>query len=514
MSSRYPLPALKRMFALLLTLALLGTVYGCSSGGSSNNSNNNGGGGGGGGNNTVFFSTVTGRVTDPDGAPLIGATVTVDSLTTQTTQFGNFRLPNVQIAKVEVSRVLVISAQSNVNGVNWTGSNVIEIFRTSDVATNAQLVVSDPATQGEIQGVVRETDGTPIGGASIYASVEIPPANAGDPIRWANLGAFLAISNANGAYILPDLPNSAHWYLVASYPGRLNTRKRSVVVNPGTSNVINFTLNRSSGTSTVPVAQSIFSISLTYPDSPTRAAGNDVSAIRQYLLKKKGFDKRRIAKQSVTATSKGTRAAPAGSHIENIVTWDFAHLDNLYGYVVLRSINIDSDFKSYGVLQDALADRFSDADSILTPDLNYYYSVSRLDTINFPLSGAEGDPVIPPTVCSPLQPIALTGPVSSATVLNPVFSWTGVNRASLYQILVYDRFPTLQSSFDVSNGVTPIWPQNSEQPGTSLVPAGRTSQAYQGPALISGRRYYWTVIAADSTGAAYTISPISSFIAQ
>lgn len=519
MFRRYPLPQLKRTFALMLTLALLGAVYGCSSGGGSSNGGNNGGGGGGngggggGGNNTVFFSTVTGRVTDPDGAPLVGATVTIDGLSAQTTQFGNYRLPNVQIPVGQVSRVLVVNARCNVNGVNWVGSNVIEIFRTNAVASNAQLVVGDPATLGEVHGTVQETDGTPIGGASIYASIEIPPANAGDPIRWANLGAFLAVSNNNGAYVLPDLPANAHWYIVASYPGRLNSTQRNMVVGAGASSSLNFTLSRSSGSSTVPVANSLFSLSLTYPDSPTRATGNDVSAIRQYLLKKRGFDKYHIAKQSVTAASKGTRLI-TGSHIENIVTWDFAALNNLYGYVVLRSVNVDSDFKPYSVLQDALADRFSDSDAILTPDLSYYYSVSRLDTINFPSNGAEGDPVIPPTVCSPLQPISLTGPASGATVANPVFSWGSVNRASLYQILVYDRFPTLQSSSDVTNGVSPIWPQNPDQPGTSLVPAGRISQAYQGPALISGRRYYWVVIASDTTGSAYTISPISSFIAQ
>ncbi len=505
--------AYRRVGALCLTLALLGSVFGCSS--SSGTSNNNGGGGGGGGGgNTTRFSTVAGRVTDPDGAPIVGATVTVDGLQTQTTQFGNFRIPSVPIPAGQISRLLVITASNRISGINWTGSNVIEVFGADAITNNSQLVISDPATQGELRGTVRDSDNTLISGASVYANYELPRANPTDPIRWANLGSFLAITDNNGAYSLPDLPSGTRWYIVASYPGRLNARQTNVTVNSGAIATVNFSLTRSSGVSTSPVPDGLFGISLTYPDQPTRSVNTGYDGIRQFLLKKKGWEKRHLATRSFFAQSKGTRAAPVGTHIENIITWDYTNLNNLYGYLVLRSVNVDNDFRNLAILQDSLADRFADADQIITPDLTYYYSISRLDTINYPRDGTEGDPVIPPIVVRPLNALNILGPQNNASVTNPTFNWSAVSRATLYQILVYDRFPSLQSDTDQVNGVRPIWPADPNNPGSSLISDGRTSQAYAGPGLTVGRRYYWVVLASDNVGSAYTISPIYSFIAQ
>src|SRR5207249_3147491 len=149
------------------------------------------------------------------------------------------------------------------------------------------------------------------------------------------------------------------------------------------------------------------------------------------------------------------------------------------------------------LLRDPLADRFSDVDLILTPDNSYYYSVARLDTINFPNNNGGDGPPSDVRVVRPLSPISLASPNTGTVVTNPpTLSWTQVPRATLYQILVYDRFPDLQSDTD-PNGVRPIWPQDPRNPGSSLVHDPNTSQVYQGPALVSGHTYYWAVLAQD-----------------
>jgi len=168
-------------------------------------------------------------------------------------------------------------------------------------------------------------------------------------------------------------------------------------------------------------------------------------------------------------------------------------------------------------VRDPLADRFSDVDLGLTPDITYYYSIARLDTINFTsgnTNAGEGPPSDTVAV-DPLGPISLVSPASGARVSSgtPTLTWTAVNRAAMYQILVYDRFPDLQSDTDTVNGVQPIWPVDPHAPGASSVAAPAVSQTYQGPVLVSGHTYYWAVLAQDSVGSAFSVSPIQSFIA-
>lgn len=503
-----------RRFALAGAVIALcfGALAGCSSGSGSSGTSGGGGGGGGGARAT----TVAGRVTDLEGAPIVGANVKIGSLIAQTTQFGNYRLPGVEIPSGQVSQTYVVSASALVNGVKWTGSNIIEVFAGIAVSGNSHIVLSDPLSQGEIKGRVTTGGGAPLAGASVYASIALPPdpAHPADPTVFSNLVAFLGVTDSNGNYSIPEIPQSARYVVVASYPGKLNGRQTDVNVSAGFSTTLNFSLS-GGGSAAIPVPTGLYGISLTYPSTATRATGANVNALlRQRILKQKGWTNRHAAIKGSLPQGAITRDAPAGTNIENIVTWDYAPLNNLYGYVVLRSISIATNFKPYSILQDPLADRFSDADTVLTPDVNYYYSIAGLDTINYPAGGAEGDPVIPPIAVRPLGKIGLTAPANNASISNPVFGWTSVNRATLYQILVYDKFPALQSDLDLENGVRPIWPADPNNPGTSLVSDGRLSQAYQGPALVPGRQYYWVVIASDNVGSAFTISPLFAFTAK
>lgn len=470
--------------------------------------------------------TISGRVTDRSGAPVLGATVQIDStppVTATTTQFGVFQLPDVTIPAGRVSDLFTVTATRRLGPteaqVDWTGQNVVEAFSGESGLQNLSIVISNPAEQGSISGIVRDAAGNTLVNARVFAAQALPPdpMNPGQTV-FASLTPFQTLTDNTGRYTLPQLPAGTRYVVTASFPGRINQTFSDQIVQANRTTTRNFSLPLPGGGSNVPVVSGFQVRSITMPTEVSRATGtpqNAVAAIRHYLLKRLKADKHRVgAAERVLVASDRTRVTPAGSIIENVLLWDYTLLNNLYGYVILRSINIDTDFRAVAVLYDPLADRFSDSSRTLTPDLLYYYSVARLDTINYPANGTEGDPGFV-AVVRPLAPLTLNAPANGAnTNLIPQFQWTAVNRADKYQILVYDRFPALQSETDAQAGAAPIWPADPDNPGASLVTGGRTSQNYAGPPLIAGRTYWWTVIASDPVNSSFTISPLRSFTVQ
>jgi hypothetical protein len=480
----------------------------------------NGCGGGSSGNNQpppTTRSPVSGTVTDVNGSAIVGATVTLGNKTATTTQFGTYTIPDV------APNVYTITASATINNRPWTGQNTVEVISGETNTSNVHIVLSDTAQQGSITGNVSDTQGRPLANVKVFAAAPDPQGGA----FFTTLGAIYTLTDPLGNYTLPSLP-FRQYVVAASFAGYLNQTATVTVANAAGAHA-NFTLTRSNGPSTVPVVPQLFATAFTVPSTPTtRAAGSSqaraLNAIRQLILKRLGRLQYRMPDPTrITLRHATTRSTPAGSIIENDLFWDFdSQLNNVWGYDILRSINTDTQFVSIALLRDPLGDRYADIDSVLTPDLRYYYSIARLDTINFPANGTEGDPVNPPVVVRPLQPIAQTAPNDGATVAGaPVFTWTAVPRAFQYHVLVYDRFPDLNSDTD-PNGVKPIWPADVNNPGSAAVLAPATSLTYAGPALQSGHTYYWAVFADDVSEAnpnesalsAFSISQIRSFVAQ
>jgi hypothetical protein len=478
------------------------------------------GGGGSSGNNQpppTTRSPVSGTVTDVNGSAIVGATVTLGNKTATTTQFGTYTIPDV------APNVYTITASATINNRPWTGQNTVEVISGETNTSNVHIVLSDTAQQGSITGNVSDTQGRPLANVKVFAAAPDPQGGA----FFTTLGAIYTLTDPLGNYTLPSLP-FRQYVVAASFAGYLNQTATVTVANAAGAHA-NFTLTRSNGPSTVPVVPQLFATAFTVPSTPTtRAAGSSqaraLNAIRQLILKRLGRLQYRMPDPTrITLRHATTRSTPAGSIIENDLFWDFdSQLNNVWGYDILRSINTDTQFVSIALLRDPLGDRYADIDSVLTPDLRYYYSIARLDTINFPANGTEGDPVNPPVVVRPLQPIAQTAPNDGATVAGaPVFTWTAVPRAFQYHVLVYDRFPDLNSDTD-PNGVKPIWPADVNNPGSAAVLAPATSLTYAGPALQSGHTYYWAVFADDVSEAnpnesalsAFSISQIRSFVAQ
>ena len=409
-----------------------------------------------------------------------------------------------------VSDAKEIRATRVFGSATWTGSNLVEIFPNED-APNVQIVLSDPATQGAITGVVRDTNGQTLGGARVHASLTIAGTN---PTRFDNPGAYLDITLTNGTYTLPNLPPGTTYILTASYPGRSNITLNNVAVTAGGTTTQDLTLNTASGApSDLPNIANLEGTAITTPTVLTRAAGglnqsDGLEAVKQWVLAKKRLKSHHAADTGRVVTRKiVTRATPSGSNIDVVLLWDYATYSNLYGYLILRSPVTDTNYTNIAVATDPLADRFSDGDPALTPGTLYYYSVERLDTVNYAVNGIEPTPATLPEEISvrPLGPISLTSPGQNAVTSAPNFSWTTTGNATIYQVLLYNQFPALQSSTDTVNGTQPVWQKTLN--GT----VGST--AYDGPALVSGTTYYWTVLASDSTNADISISPLRSFTA-
>ncbi len=495
---------LSRRCAALLCLAALVSMVGC------------GGGGGGGGSNTpppvTTSSTVTGIVADLNRNPIVGATVTLNGKSTTTTRSGNFSFAGL------AAGVYTIQASATIRGARWAGQNTVEVITDATTTPNVNILLSDITTQGTLTGKVMNAQGAALAGAKVFAAA----INATDNTTFNTQGSVYAVVQADGSYSIPALPFS-QYTVTASLAGYLN-QTVTVTMASTAGATASFTLAKPTGNSTVPTVSDLSAVSFTSPSTPISRAlsaassSGALNAIRAYILKQRGLlghhtpDPTRVTRR---IASTATRATPAGSIIESDLFWGYnSQLNNVYGFDILRSINSTTQFGSIALVRDPLATFYADADTALTPGATVYYSIAMVDTINFPATGAEGDPLNPPVQVKPLGPIAQSAPNDGATVSGTLtFTWTAVSGATQYHVLLYNQIPDVESgtNTDPNNVPNPIWAAPSANAADpSVVNAPTTSLTYNGAALTPGT-YYWVVIAYDQSGADNTISALRSF---
>lgn len=494
-------------------------LSGCGGGGSASNPGNGGGGTG------PTSSLVSGTVTNSNGDPVVGATVTLGSLTATTTQLGTYNIPSVPVGQQ------TITAAATINGKSYTGQNTMEVISGQSKTSDVHILVSDATTQGSITGTVVDNLGNALPKAKVFA--QIPASNG---TFFTTLGSIYAVADQTGRYTLPKLPNMQYTVTASYAPGGTfgyANQTETLQVASGVVTNANFTLTRSTtsdnGASTAKVTGFALQ-SFTVPATVSgRAATNEtttsgLNAIKQMILQKRGLLGHRFADAAkVTVTRTATRAA-AGYIVENDLFWNYdTGLPYLLGYDIARSTtSANSGFTQLTLLRDPLADRFTDLGD-LQAGHSYWYGIARVDTILFPQNPdtGEGD-VVGPLVTLPLGPLTLTSPASGGLVAgNPVFKWspvvaTGTNAysANLYQVYVYADYPAYTSTTD-ANGIQPVWPLVSDTSGAgSTTGVNNTTVTYGGPALTTRHKYYWVVVASDSTGSAVSISDIWSFVAN
>ena len=510
--------------AVALSLALLSIsafsftgLAGCGSGSGNSNSGNP--------NNPATKSLLSGTVTDATGSPIVGARVAFGSQSAISSQFGTYTIPDVVVPAGTNSVVGVVRADLMIIGRQWSGQNFVEVLTNEVDTSNVHIVMSPVNEQNSLSGFVRDAQGRALSGARVFASIGLTSASNGATF-FKNLSSISTTTDSTGFYRLSQLPSRGDYTVTASFVKYVNQTVNNVNIPlpPASESTLSFTLNTPSGTAaTVPAVTGFDVQSITGPENPTRATGvsKGFAALRSYILAKSKFMSHRDAKTITRKTR--TRSTPNGSLIEADLFWDYdPTLSNVYGYDIEQATNISqgsSNFLSIATLRDSLADRFSDLDFGLTPNQRFYYTVHRLDTINFPAGGTGATAVSDPSPIIgivPLDPIAQVSPASGTGVNsgNFAFSWTPVSRATKYQVLVFNEFPDLQSETDTQNGVRVIWSGAS-----NTVSAPTTSLSYQGPALIRGNTYYWAVLAQfdstdTATGNAFSVSAIQPFVAQ
>jgi hypothetical protein len=493
------------LLSLGAALGLATALAGC--GGGSSSSNNSGG------NSTATQSAVSGTITDINGAPIVGATVQIGTLSTTSTQSGTYIIPGVTVPAGQSAIVAAITASATVSGHSWTGSNNVQVLHGETVTSNAHVVLSDATNQATLTGTVRNTAGVALAGALVSVSAGLNTSSSG-AVGFTNLASFQAYTNTSGQYTIPNLPvtyaSAAVSYTVtASLSGYANSAPATVTFTAGATQTLNPTLTATSSSAKLPTVTNFDALTFTGPSVATRyvSAGDGYQAIKQYLLSLHGHGSyHAIQTGTVTWNKRVSRSTPAGSLIETDLFWNYVPLTNLYGYEIDRADGTASTFFNIATLHDPLADYFADLDANLTPDTNYYYSVTRLDTINYPKgnTSSESSPA-PYLQVTPLGALNITAPVAGATVTTtPTLTWAAVNRAATYTVLVYNQFPTYQSN---TQGVAPIVTQTVNAPTTSYTLT---------TALASGT-YYWAVAASVSStntaiGSAFSVSPIGSFV--
>lgn len=509
-------------FTGLLLVAGIG-LNGCSSGSNSINVNNPGN------TNTSSTNQLAGTITDINGSPIIGATVSGDSNTTTSTQEGDFVLSNVTVPAGQNSLVFTVSASATVNGQNWTGQNTVEVLNGFGPASDAMVVLSNRSTQATISGQLTDQNGTPLAGARVF--VAPGPVSSNGSQYFLNLASFTTYTDQNGNYTIPDLPttlkdgsnNAVSYTVTGSFAGHINQTVSNIAPNPGQNVQVNLTLDSSSNGSTISPVQGLVVSTFTIPSSPNRAAGISTSGstspypmIINSVLHKLGMKASQAsptkAVQVQYAKNSPTRSTPAGSIVETDLFWNYIPQNNVLGFDILRSDGNNANFFSEALLRDPLGDRYADVDPALTPGSIYFYNVAPVDTILFPQNGTEGQAVSSATFqVSPLSPINIQDGYGNQSMSSlPTLQWTPLSNVGQYTVNIYSQYPSYQSN---SNGINPI---------VSDVVNGSASQytlSQPTDTPLAPGTYYWDVIAqytpptsAPTVGYSYAISQIGSFV--
>ncbi|MGC8668284.1 MAG: carboxypeptidase regulatory-like domain-containing protein [Chthonomonadales bacterium] len=426
---------------------------------------------------------LAGAVTDVDGNAVAGATVYVGSNQTRSLQNGSFILRGVG------GGYQTVHATATIGGHTWSGQTVVDVT-SGDLTRTVTVVISDERFQGSIAGTVIDPNGFAIEGAKVFVG--------------QNAGSTLAVTDRNGNYQVDHLPSGVTYTVTASAINFLNDTKQ-VHVDANLTSAASFALTAAGFQGTIPPPTSLVAQSWTQPSSISRAddlTRSFYDGLRRFYRRKKGLPDGPVARSIERKNT--SRSWPANAMIEVDLFWSYQNFTDLLGYAIDRGRST-STLAGIALLRDPLAAVFFDADPALSPDVTYYYDVRRLDTVGFPNNGAEGA-ASPIASATPFQPIHAQSPSGGQTIAgNPLFVWTSVPGAAQYQVFLFDRFPDLRSSTD-PNGVVSIWTG-----GSSTVNAPATSTVYDGPALVSGHTYYWTVVASDAAGDTYSASEIARF---
>lgn len=400
---------------------------------------------------------VAGSVTDINGEAVRGASIFVDGrLATESSPIGTFTIRDVK------SGLRTITARLTKNGVQYSGWNRVEVF-TGERTTSVSIVMGRTSDMGALRGTVRDEFGTPLPGVRVFV---------GGP-----LGSWTNWTDKDGEYRIEGLIGGFQYFVEASGRGYENDNT-NVTISAGSTATVNFFLRFSSNESQQ-APQNLGAVAWTSPVEPNRS--------REEML---AYERIKRLIQPQRARHEQGRDFPDGHHVEIDLFWDFAQQRELLGYGIYRGSS-PSNLQAIDFLRDPLATFYADIDDLLTPNVRYFYAVTRLNTDYPNRPGSE----------SPFSNVASAVPLGDLEAQNPtfnplVFRWQPVFNADEYFVFLFENYPSIEES--------PMW--------TS--PATATNfMFYSGPALTPGRRYYYVVVGSGFSETSFTISQIDSFVA-
>jgi hypothetical protein len=165
----------------------------------------------------------------------------------------------------------------------------------------------------------------------------------------------------------------------------------------------------------------------------------------------------------------------------------------LLGYGVYRALSVGGNSVPIDFLRDPETYFFADLADELQENSNYYYEMTSLN-VNYPDTGNSESNFSNRVLARTLDDLFLgnltPGPLT--------FRWDGGSGATEYYVYLFGELPTF-GSVEVYVNAAPI--------------VG-TSHVYPGPALQSGRRYYYMVLGLANGGESRTISELGDFVAN
>ncbi|MFN7019603.1 MAG: carboxypeptidase-like regulatory domain-containing protein, partial [Fimbriimonadales bacterium] len=142
----------------------------------------------GGCSNETKVGVVSGTITDIEGDPVADAEVFASNAVNSRTRSlhnGTYYLTNVP------DRFTVIRARAVINGVEYTGQNVAQVFE-NEQSKNVNIMIAPVNRQGTIEGFVRDAFGSGIEGARVFAG--------------GALSSAFALTDRRGFYRIAGLP--------------------------------------------------------------------------------------------------------------------------------------------------------------------------------------------------------------------------------------------------------------------------------------------------------------------
>lgn len=422
------------------------------------------------------FGTISGTVTDIDGNSVIGAEVYAEvngsRRITRTVQNGTFYLNEAP------QGFTPIYARIQLDGRWYTGRQIAQVFE-GEQSQNINLMIAPLDQQGMLEGYVSDFNRRAIEGARVFAG--------------GALSAAMAVTDKNGFYRIEGLPSGYDYPVVASKPGFVNVTQNARITR-GSAIPLSFTLNLSINESVNPPAN-LSATAWTFPRNATRSQSRQAyEAIQQWL------EPHRKPQAKTRATG--------NSFIEIDLHWDYEAQRSLLGYGIYRGRNVtELRTNAIAFLRDPLADFYADFDEKLQANVNYLYEMVALNTDYLDDLPGSASARSERASAMPFQEITLNAPTLHETVGHPfTIAWSAVSGANYYQVAIYDRFPDYL--------IDPIYPADLDNPGASRVSAPQTSLVYSGPRLASGRTHYVVVIAANNSGTARALTPITAFRAR